>query len=99
MMSLALGTRLSHLAVISVVGMYNRSSKNSHVQIRAAKTDAVILCGVLPHLSIHLSHILSLLIFTHFNSTDHQHSYCIAVCMFREEIQDAFVFSFIKGKW
>lgn len=38
MMSLALGTWLSLLAVISVLGMYNRSSKNSHVQIRAAKT-------------------------------------------------------------
>lgn len=37
-MSLALGTWLPLLAVISVVGMYNRSSKNSHVQIRAAKT-------------------------------------------------------------
>lgn len=37
-MSLSLGTWLSHLAVISVVGMYNKSSKNSHVQIRAAKT-------------------------------------------------------------
>lgn len=38
MMSLALGTWLSLLAVINVLGMYNRSSKNSHVQIRAAKT-------------------------------------------------------------
>lgn len=37
-MSLALGTWLSMLAVISVIDMYNRSSKNSYVQIRAAET-------------------------------------------------------------
>ena len=37
-MSLALGSWLSLLAAISVVHMYNRSSKNSRVQIRAAKT-------------------------------------------------------------